>query len=147
MGEGYIFTPLFGCLLIIKYILYVLLFNVLFDLDVRQFVFLWLSSKEITQYHPFGMSQGLLSQLLSLPHRSVRLPRSDALHPAQPVYAGVLSVRHFVFLRLGVKEIIQYHSFDMSQGWGLLSQLLSLPLSSLSDALPLPNLCMCVYHG
>ena len=99
MGEGYIFTPLFGCLLIIKYILYVLLFNVLFDLGIRSFVFLWLSSKDITQYHPFGMSQcwGLLSQLLSLPRRSVRLPRSDALPPAQPVYAGVLSVGHFVF--------------------------------------------------
>ena len=125
------------------------MFDVLFDLGVRQLVFLWLSSKEITQYHPFGMSQGwgLLSQLLSLPHRSVRLPMSDALPPAQPVYAGVLSVRHFVFLWLGIKEIIQYHSFGMSQGWGLLSQLLSLPLSSLSDALPLPNLCMRVYHG
>ena len=32
----------------------------------------------------------LLSQLLSLPLRSVRLPRSDALPPAQPVYACVL---------------------------------------------------------
>ena len=61
--------------------LYVLLFDVLFDLSVRQFVFLRLSSKKIIQYHPFGMSQGwgLLSQLLSLPLRSVRLPRSDAL--------------------------------------------------------------------
>ena len=47
MGEGYIFAPLFGCLLIIKYMLYVLLFDVLFDLGVRQFVFLRLSSKEI----------------------------------------------------------------------------------------------------
>ena len=27
MGEGYIFAPLFGCLLIIKYMLYVLLYN------------------------------------------------------------------------------------------------------------------------
>ena len=81
MGEGYIFAPLFGCLLIIKYMLYVLLFDMLFDLGVRQLVFLRLSSKEIIQYHPFGMSQGwgLSSQLLSLPLRSVRLPRSDAL--------------------------------------------------------------------
>ena len=78
-------------LLIIKYMLYVLLFDVLFDLSVRQFVFLRLCSREIIQYHPFGMSQGwgLLSQLLSLPLRSVRLPRSDALPPAQPVYACV----------------------------------------------------------
>ena len=66
-----------------------LLFDVLFDLSVRQFVFLRLSSMEIIQYHPFGMSQccGLLSQLLSLPLRSVRLHRSDALPPAQPVNA------------------------------------------------------------
>ena len=73
------------------HMLYVLLFDVLFDLSVRQFVFLRLSSKKIIQYHPFGMSQGwaLLSQLLSLPLRSVRLPRSDALPPAQPVYACV----------------------------------------------------------
>ena len=149
MGEGYIFAPLFGCLLIIKYMLYVLLFDVLFDLGVRQIVFLRQSSMVIIQYHPFGMSQGwgLLSQLLSLPLRSVRLPKSDALPPAQPVYACVSSVRHFVFLRLSIKEIIQYHPFGMSQGWGLLSQLLSLPLSSVSDALPLPNLCMRVYHG
>ena len=71
--------------------LYVLLFDVLFDLSVRQFVFLRLSSMEIIQYHPFGMSQccGLLSQLLSLPLRSVRLHRSDALPPAQPVNACV----------------------------------------------------------
>ena len=69
--------------------LYVLLFDVLFDLSVRQFVFLRLSSMEIIQYHPFGMSQccGLLSQLLFLPLRSVRLHRSDALPPAQPVNA------------------------------------------------------------
>ena len=60
--------------------LYVLLFDVLFDLGLRQFVFLRLSSKEIIQYHPFDMSQGwvFLSQLLSLPLCSVRLPRSDA---------------------------------------------------------------------
>ena len=66
--------------------LYVLLFDVLFDLSVRQFVFLRLSSKEIIQYHPFGMSQccGLLSQLLSLPLRSVRLHRSDAPPPPCP---------------------------------------------------------------
>ena len=74
-------------LLIIKYMLYVLLFDVLFDLSVRQFVFLRLSSREIIQYHPFGMSQGW--GLLSLPLCSVRLPRSDALPPAQPVYACV----------------------------------------------------------
>ena len=87
MGEGYIFAPLFGCYLMIKYMLYVLLFDVLFDLGVRQFVFLRLSSKEIIQYHPFGMSQGwgLLSQVLSLPLSSV----VDALPPAQPVYACV----------------------------------------------------------
>ena len=66
--------------------LYVLLFDVLFDLSVRQLV--W----ELIKYHTFGMSQGwgLLSQLLSLPLRSVRFPRSDALPPAQPVYACVL---------------------------------------------------------
>ena len=71
--------------------LYVLLFDVLFDLSVRQFVFLRLSNKEIIQYHPFGMPQGwgLLSHLLSLPLRSVRLPRSDALPTAQPVYVCV----------------------------------------------------------
>ena len=87
MGEGYIFAPLFGFLLMIKDMLYVLLFDVLFDLGVRQFVFLRLSSKEIIQYHPFGMSQGwgLLSQLLSLPLSSV----VDALPPAQPVYVCV----------------------------------------------------------
>ena len=70
---------------------YVLVFDVLFDLSVSQFVFLRLSSREIIQYHPFGMSQGwgLLSHLLSLPLRSVRLPRSDALPTAQPVYACV----------------------------------------------------------
>ena len=45
-------------LMIIKYMLYVLLFDLLFDLSVRQFVFLRLSSREIIQYHPFGMSQG-----------------------------------------------------------------------------------------
>ena len=63
--------------------LYVLLFDVLFDLSVRQCVFLRLGSKEIIQCHPFGMSLGwgLLSQLLSLPLRSVILPRSDALPP------------------------------------------------------------------
>ena len=95
------------------------------------------------------MSQGwgLLSQLLSLALCSVRLPRSDALPPAQPVCACVSSVRQLMFLRLSIKEIIQYHSFAMSQGWGLLSQLLSMPLISVSDALPLPNLCMRVYHG
>ena len=77
--------------LFMLHMFYVLLFDVLFDLSVRQFVFLRLSSKEIIQYHPFGMSQGwaLLSQLLSLSLRSVRLPRSDALPPAQPVYACV----------------------------------------------------------
>ena len=121
----------------------------LFDLGVGQFVFLRLSSKEITQYHPFGMSQGwgLLSQLLSLPHRSVRLPRSDALPPAQPMCSGVSGVGQLMFLRLSIKEIFQYHSFAMSQRWGLLSQLLSMPLISVSDALPLPNLCTRVYHG
>ena len=82
--------------------LYVLLFDVLFDLSVRQFVFLRLSSMEIIQYHPFGMSQccGLLSQLLSLPLRSVRLHRSDALPPAQPVNACVSRAILQVNLRL-----------------------------------------------
>ena len=87
-----------------------------------------------------------ISTFISAPSLS-ETPRSDALHPAQPVYACVSSVRHFVFLRLSIKEIIQYHPFGMSQGWGLLSQLLSLPLSSVSDALPLPNLCVREYHG
>ena len=36
--------------------IYVLFFDVLFDLSVRQFVFLRLSSKEIIQYHLWGMS-------------------------------------------------------------------------------------------
>ena len=72
LGVRYVFVLSFcRLLLIIKYMLYVLLFDVLFDLSVRQLV--W----EIIQYHPFGMSQGwgLLSQLLSLPLRSVRFSR------------------------------------------------------------------------
>ena len=71
------------------------------------------------------MSQGwgLLSQLLSLPLCSVTLPRSDALPPAQPMCACVSSVVPLMFLRLSIEEILQYHSFAMSQRWGLLSQL------------------------
>ena len=92
LGVRYVFVLSFcRLLLIIKYMVYFLLFDVLFDLSVRQFVFLRLSNKEIIQYHPFGMPQGwgLLSHLLSLPLRSVRLPRSDALPTAQPVYVCV----------------------------------------------------------
>ena len=41
---GIYFHSGFGCLLIIKYILFVLLLNVLLDLGVKHFIFLWLSS-------------------------------------------------------------------------------------------------------
>ena len=47
--------------------LYVLFFDMLFDLSVRQFVILRLGSKEIIQCHPFGV---FISTFISAPSLS-----------------------------------------------------------------------------
>ena len=71
-----------------------LLFDLLFDLSVRQFVFLRLSSvgdyPVSPLWHVSRLGTVFYLILLFLPLRSVRLPRSDALLTAQSVYACVL---------------------------------------------------------